>query len=109
MIMEYFDNIGNKIEVGDKVLILVPKSNKTYRQGIIKDFRKPFEQFGKFICEVLVEYDDGRLYCNEYKWNQQVGPIWDQRQDHNIKFSKKITKAWRSNSDIIKFKPEYLL
>lgn len=98
--MEYFDNIGNKIEVGDKVLILVPKSDKTYRQGVVKDFRKRFEQFGKFHCEVLVEYDDGRLYCNEYRW--------DQHNNHNIKFSKKTTKAWRSNSDIVKFKPEYI-
>ena len=108
--MEYFDNIGNKIEVGDKVLILVPKSDKTYRQGIVKDFKNAFSHGADhFHCDVLVEYDDGRLYCNEYKWNQRVGPIWDQHQDHNIKFSKKITKAWRSNSDIIKFKPEYLL
>ena len=99
--MEYFDNVGNKIEVGDKVLILVPKSDKTYRQGIVKDFKNQFSHSsGHFYCEVLVEYDDGRLYCNEYRW--------DQRQSHNIKFSKKPTKAWRSNSDIIKFKLEYI-
>jgi len=101
MIMEYFDNIGNKIEVGDKVLILVPKSDKTYRQGVVKDFKNPFSHGpGYFHCEILVEYDDGRLYCNEYRW--------DQRQGHNIKFSKKTTKAWRSNSDIVKLKPEYI-
>ena len=99
--MEYFDNIGNKLEVGDKVLILVPKSNRTYRQGIVKDFKNPFSTWSNhFYCEVLVEYDDGRLYCNEYRW--------DQCQGHNIKFGKKTTKAWRSNSDIIKFKKEYL-
>ena len=99
--MEYFDNIGNKIEAGDEVLILVPKSDKTYRRGTVKDFKNVFS-YGPdhFHCEVLVEYDDGRLYCNEY--------IWDQRQSHNIKFSKKTTKAWRSNSDIVKFKPEYI-
>ena len=33
--MEYFDNIGNNIEVGDKVLILVPKSDRTYRRGVV--------------------------------------------------------------------------
>ena len=99
--MEYFDNVGNKIEIGDKVLILVPKTDKTYRQGIIRDFKNPFlPSSGLFRCEVLVEYDDGRLYCNEYKWAQHQG--------HNIKFSKKTTKAWRSNSDIVKFKPEYI-
>lgn len=102
MIMEYFDNIGNKIEVGDEVLILVPKSDKTYRRGTVKDFKNAhLIGTNHFYCEVLVEYDDGRLYCNEYRW--------DQRQGHNIKFSKKTTKAWRSNSDIVKFKPEYLL
>lgn len=99
--MEYFDNIGNKIEVGDKVLILVPKSNKTYRQGIVKDFKNAFSyEVGHFYCDVLVEYDDGRLYCNEY--------IWNVRNKSNIKFSKKTTKAWRSNSDIVKLKPEYI-
>lgn len=99
--MEYFDNIGNEINIGDEVLILVPKSDKTYRRGIVKDFKNPFSYgAGHFHCEVLIEYDDGRLYCNEYKW--------DQYQSHNIKFSKKTTKAWRSNSDIIKFKMEYL-
>jgi hypothetical protein len=101
MIMEYFDNIGNKIEVGDEVLILVPKSDKTYRRGTVKDFKNAFSHgVDHFHCDVLVEYDDGRLYCNEYKWNQH--------QDHNIKFSKKITKAWRSNSDIVKLKQEYI-
>ena len=99
--MEYFDNIGNKIEVGDDVLILVPKSYKTYRRGTVKDFKNAFSyEAGHFHCDVLVEYDDGRLYCNEYKW--------DQNQDYNIKFSKKTTKAWRSNSDIVKLKPEYI-
>ena len=99
--MEYFDNIGNKLEVGDKVLILVPKSYKTYRCGTIKDFKNACSYgFDHFHCEVLVEYDDGRLYCNELKW--------DQHQSRNIKFSKKTTKVWRSNSDIVKLKPEYL-
>ena len=98
--MEYFDNIGNKIEVGDKVLILVPKTDKTYRQGVVKDFKDAWSRDELFHCQVLVEYDDGRLYCNEYRW--------DQRQGRNIKFSKKTTKAWRSNLDIVKLKPEYV-
>ena len=75
-------------------MILVPKSDKTYRQGVVKDFKNAFSHgSGHFHCEVLVEYDDDRLYCNEYRW--------DQRHGHNIKFSKKTTKAWRSNSDIM--------
>jgi len=98
--MEYFDNIGNKIEVGDKVLILVPKSDKTYRQGVVKDFKNAWTRNDYFHCEVLVEYDDGRLYCNEYRW--------DVRRKPNIKFSRKVTKAWRSSSDIVKLKPEYI-
>ena len=97
--MEYFDNIGNKIEIGDDILILVPKTDKTYRKGIVKDFRNARSiGINHFYCEVLVEYDDGRLYCNEFKWNQH----------NNIKFNSKSTKAWRTNSDIIKFKPEYI-
>ena len=93
----YLDNIGNKLKVGDKVLILVPKSDRTYRQGVVKDFRN---KWNSRYCEVLVEYDDGRLYCDKYRW--------DQRDGTPVKFSKKTTKAWRSNSDIVKFKPEYV-
>ena len=95
--MEYFDNIGNKLEIGDEVLILVPKSDATYRHGIVKDFKN---KYSDRYCEVLVEYDEGRLYCNQKRWEQSYGG--------KIMFTKKITKAWRSNSDIIKFKPEYL-
>jgi len=81
--MDYFDNIGNKIEVGDEVLILVPKSDKTYRRGTVKDFRNPWKE-GHFHCDVLVEYDDGRLYCNQYRWD---------RQDNTpIKFTKKLQR-----------------
>ena len=98
--MEYFDNIGNEINVGDKVLILVPKTGKTYRPGIVKDFKNAWSRDTYFHCEVLIEYDDDRLYCNEYRCGQRHG--------RNIKFSKKTTKAWRSNSDIVKFKPEYI-
>jgi hypothetical protein len=98
--MEYFDNIKNRINIGDEVLVLVPKSDKTYRHGIVKDFKDAWSRGEFFHCQVLVEYDDGRLYCNECRW--------DQRQGHNIKFSKKLTKAWRSNSDIVKLKPEYI-
>ena len=98
---KYFDNIGNEIQKGDRVLILVPKSDRTYRQGIVKDFRNAWSRGeGYFHCEVLVEYDDGRLYCNEYRC--------DQRSASKITFSKKTTKAWRSNLDIVKFKPEYI-
>lgn len=95
--MEYFDNIGNKIEIGDKILILVPKTDKTYRQGIVKDFKNTYSTR---YCEVLVEYNDGRLYCNKFPINQH--------NNHNIKFTTKTTRAWRSNYDIIKLKPEYI-
>ena len=100
--MEYFDNIGNKIGIGDEVLVLVPKSDKTYRCGTVKDFKNASSNgAGHFLrCDVLVEYNDGRLYCNEFKWNQH--------NNNNIKFNRKLTKAWRSNSDIVKFKSEYI-
>ena len=99
--MEYFDNIGNKLEIGDRILILVPKTDKTYRQGIVKDFRNVCSRdIDDFHGEILVEYDDGRLYCNKFRW--------DQRKNPNIKFDKKTTRTWRSNYDIIKLKPEYI-
>ena len=94
--MIYFDNIGNEINIGDQVLILVPKSDASYRRGIIKNIRP----HGSIYCEVLVEYDDGRLYCNTKRFNQH--------NCANIKFISKKTSAWRFNSDIIKFKKEYL-
>lgn len=101
MINEYFDNIGNKIEVGDEVLVLVRTSDATYRRGFVKDFKNVFSYDpGHFHCEVLVEYDINRLYCNKKHW--------DQRNGEPIKFTRKTTKAWRSNSDIVKLKPEYI-
>jgi hypothetical protein len=98
--MEYFDNIGNKLEIGDEVLILVPKSDASYRKGIVKDFRKPYQSGDYFHCEVLIEYDDGRLYCNKKYFYQHKGD--------NLIFIKKFIKTWRSNTDIIKFKSEYV-
>ena len=98
--MEYFDRIGNEIKVGDEVLILVPKTDATYRRGIIKDFRDERSVNSYFYCEVLVEYDDGRLYCDKKHYHQNRGD--------EIHFKTKLTKAWRCNNDIIKFKPEYL-
>ena len=98
--MEYFDKIGNEIKVGDEVLILVPKTDATYRQGIIKDLKDERSLNSYFCCEVLVEYDDGRLYCDKKYYQQYRGG--------EIRFKTKLTKVWRSNNDIIKFKPEYL-
>ena len=98
--MEYFDKIGNEIKVGDEVLILVPKTDATYRRGIIKDFRDERSVNSYFYCEVLVEYDDGRLYCDKKHYQQYRGG--------EVHFKTKLTKAWRCSNDIIKFKPEYL-
>ena len=100
--MKYVDNIGNELNVGDAVLILVPKTDRTYRQGVVKDFRNPWKEDGHFNCDVLIEYNDGRLYCNKYTWDQRMN-------DPEISFTTKLTKSWRSNSDIIKLKPEYIL
>ena len=97
---QYFDNVGNEIKVGDEVLILVPKSDASYRPGIIKDFKNAWKRDNYFHCEVLVEYDDGRLYCDKKHYQQNKGDI--------LNFNKKHTKAWRYNSDIIKLRTEYL-
>ena len=97
--MQYFDHIGNEINIGDKVLTLVAKSDTTYRIGVVKDFKNAWQREGCFHCDILVEYDDGRFYSNLKRWDQKNG---------KLSFSKKITKAWRSNNDIVKFKTEYL-
>ena len=97
---KYFDNVGNEIKVGDEVLVLVPKSDATYRRGFVRDFKNAFSYGPKhFHCEVLIEYDADRVYCNKRRW--------DQYDCHNLVFTTKITKAWRSNSDIVKYKSEY--
>jgi len=98
--MEYFDNVGNKIEVGDEILVLVPKTDASYRKAVVKDFRDAWQRGDYFHCEVLVEYWDGRLYCNKKKWEQKNGD--------KLTFTKKLTKAWRSNSDIVLFKQNIL-
>jgi len=94
--MEYFDNIGNEINIGDEVLILVPKSDASYRRGIIKDIRYHSSTY----CEVLVEYNDGRLYCDIKHFRQHKGD--------KLNFKTKLIRVWRFGSDIIKFKKEYL-
>jgi len=93
---EHFDAIGNIIEIGDEVLILVPKSYASYRRGIVKDFKNEYND----RCEVLVEYDDGRLYCDK--------PRYHLEKEDKLKFKSKFIKVWRYNGDIIKFKSEYL-
>ena len=97
---QYFDNIGNEINIDDEVLVLVPKSDATYRRAFVRDFKNSFSHGPcHFHCEVLIEYDIDRVYCNKRRW--------EQRDSHELVFTKKITKAWRSNSDIVKYKPEY--
>jgi len=98
--MEHFDNIGNKIGIGDEVLVLVPKTDATYRRGVIIDFRNEWNREDYFQCEVLIEYWCERLYCDT-KWCYQ-------KRGEPVTFSKKITKAWRSNTDIILYKENIL-
>jgi len=93
---EHFDAIGNSIEIGDEVLIVVPKSNASYRRGFIKDFKNEYND----RCEVLVEYDDGRLYCNKSWHRFQNGD--------SLEFKSKPIKVWRFSNNVIKFKSEYL-
>lgn len=95
---EHFDGIGNPINVGDEVLILVPKTDASYRKGIIEDFKNEYDSTNH--CEVLVSYNDGRLYCNKKRFEQREGDI--------LEFKTKVIKAWRYNRDIIKYKAEYI-
>ena len=92
--MDCRDNVGNIINIGDEVLVKVPKTYKTYRKAIIRDF-KDIHDSG--FCQALIEYDDGRLYSNvEYYYQEKC---------HKLKFTSKPTKAWRYSSDIVKCKP----
>ena len=94
--MDCRDNVGNIIKIGDEVLVKVPKTTKTYRKAIIKDF-KDIRDSG--FCQALIEYDDGRLYSNvEY---------YCQEKCNNLKFTVKPTKAWRYSYHIVKCKSEY--
>ena len=94
--MDCRDNVGNIIKVGDEVLVKVPKTYKTYRKAIIRDF-KDIRDSG--FCQALIEYDDGRLYSNVENYCQ--------KNCNNLKFTSKPTKVWRYSSDIVKCKPEY--
>jgi len=98
--MDHFDNVGNKIGIGDEVLVLVPKTDASYRKAVVKDFRNEWQRDDYFHCEVLVEYWDGRVYCDT-KWCYQ-------KKGDKLSFTKKLTKAWRSNSDIILFQENIL-
>lgn len=92
----HYDAIGNPIEVGNEVLILVPKSDASYRRGIVKNFKNEHNN----RCEVLVEYDDGRLYCDKPWYQLQKGDL--------LKFKSKLIRVWRFSNNIIKFNPEYI-
>ena len=96
---EHFDGIGNPINVGDEVLILVPKTDASYRRGFVEDFRREYDSINH--CEVLVSYNDGRLYCNKKWFKQKEGDV--------LEFKTKVIKSWRSNRDIIKYKEEYII
>lgn len=93
--LKHFDRLGNEINIGNKVLALVPNSDATYRVGIVKDFKNEFKEY----CDVLVEYDDGRLYCDTKYFYQKPGS--------KIKFRTKTIKSWRFNTNIVKYIPEY--
>ena len=95
---EHFDRIGNPINIGDEVLILIPKTYASYRRGFVEDFRREYDSTNH--CEVLVSYNDGRLYCNKKCFEQHQGDV--------LEFKTKVIKAWRHNSDIIKYKEEYI-
>lgn len=95
---EHFDKIGNPINIGDEVLILIPKTYASYRRGFVEDFRREYDSTNH--CEVLVSYNDGRLYCNKKCFEQHQGDV--------LEFKTKVIKAWRSNRDIIKYKAEYI-
>jgi len=92
---EVVDMLGNPLTIGDIVLVLVPKTDASFRKAIIRDFKVDYLD----RSSVYVEYDDGRLYCNE-KW-------FHINKYSQIKFTSKPIKVWRSNLEIIKFDSKY--
>ena len=97
--MEHFDNLGNIITEGDIVLVLVPHSDSTWRKAYVRGFKDEHNKY----CNVQVEYINDRLYSNmaHYYMTNKDGEV------PGIKFTEKITKAWRHNSEVVAFKDKY--
>lgn len=89
------DMLGNQLNIGDIVLVLVPKTDASYRKAVIRDMCWDTYR-GKIV---YVEYDDGRLYCNT-KWF-----YIDEAKE--IKFVSKPVKVWRRSDEMIKFDAKY--
>lgn len=96
MEVEYKDRLGNVLKEGDEVLVLVPKSQATWRRATIIAFKKNL--LNSF--EIYVEYINDRLYSDE--------PWYTMRDKSTIKFRSKPSRIWRWNSDVVKLKPEYI-
>ncbi len=99
--MEHFDKLGNKLEEGRMVLVLVPHTDTTFRKAIVRSFKDEYGD-GKY-CMVQVEYINDRLYANmpHFYMTNKNGEV------PGIKFSSKTTKAWRSNAEIVIFDEKY--
>ena len=89
------DMLGNQLNIGDIVLVLVPKTDASYRKAVIRDICRDTYR-GKIA---YVEYDDGRLYCN-VKW-------FYIDENPEIKFVSKPIKVWRRCDEMIKFDTKY--
>ena len=73
------------LKAGDLVAVLIPKTDRSYRKAVVRDVAG---------YRVLVEYDDGRLYCDSYPWGIQSGS--------RVEFQTRPTKVWRDMTDIFK-------
>ena len=93
--IEFVDSLGNLLKIGDIVLVLVPKTDASFRKAVIRDMK--LDYFG--IQSVYLEYDDGRLYCNIKHFRIKKGD--------EIKFASKPIQVWRYNGDVIKFDSKY--
>lgn len=96
--IEFADSLGNPLKIGDFVLVLVPKTDASFRKAVIRDMK--LDYFGR--QSAYVEYDDGRLYCNIKHFRMCIA-----NKDAQIKFTSKPIKVWRDNSEIIKFNAKY--
>ena len=99
--MEHFDKLGNPLKEGQMVLALVPHTDSTFRKAIVRGFKDEHSN-GKY-CMVQVEYINDRLYANmpHFYMTDKDGEV------PGIKFSSKVTKAWRGNNEIVVFNEKY--
>lgn len=95
--VQIVDMLGNPLQIGDIVLVLIPKTDASFRKAIIRNMES--DEYFPSYRKVYVEYDDGRLYSDVKHFYI--------KKDTPVKFRSKPIKVWRYASDVIKFDQKY--